>query len=92
MFSMFAFLLKAFGYGLGLSGGFWMCGIATRYIEYYLIPFIDGRFDEVAGPKTSDIGKTWREQLEDEWFLKPFKEQREMLESIKRIYLKLKDS
>jgi hypothetical protein len=83
--SVIIFLLKAMGYGIGLAGGFWLCGMATRYIEYYLIPLIDGRWDEIAGPKTSDAGKTFGQQFDDEWFMKPFKEQAQMFTRLKNI-------
>ena len=83
MLSLLMFLLKAVGYGVGLSGGFWLCGMVTRYIEYYLIPLMDGRWDQIAGPKTGDDGKSYRAQFEDEWFLKPFKQQIELFARIK---------
>lgn len=92
MTGLFIFLLKAMGYGVGLSSGFWMFGMISRYIEYYAIPFIDGRFDEVAGPKTSDEGKTFRAQFEDEWFHKPFAEQIEMFKRAKRTFEAFKNA
>jgi hypothetical protein len=81
--SIILFLLKAMGYGVGLSGGFWMCGMVTKYFEYYAIPLIDGRWNQIAGPKTSDDGLSYSAQFKDEWFLKPFKQQIELFARIK---------
>lgn len=82
MLSLFMFFLKAIGYGIGLSGGFWACGMITRYIEYYGTALVGGKFNDVITER-DDSGKTYKQQFNDEWFMKPFKDQDIIFKRIK---------
>ena len=71
LLSIIGFVFKAFITGLGLAGGFFVTGMITRYIDFYFIPFMKGQWDKPV-PFEGCEGRTYREEWNQEWFIKPF--------------------